>query len=138
MKIATVRGFFIETKSLNHRNWKLFREISEANRKRSEREDGDVDFDQKFGYFSSCPSRYLKETLIDLFLQEGDLKKSDEYNLSQSFVDVPKKSIGMTSYMRIFLKNTSKLVENFYGDNAVFNMSYEEFMGLSLTHGKKI
>ena len=44
----------------------------------------------------------------------------------------------MTSNIRILLKNTSKLVEIIYRDNAVFNMSYDEFMGLSLTHGKKV
>ena len=71
------------------------------------------------------------QKLIDPFFTRGRHKLCDVYYLSQSYFDVPKKTIGNNSNIKIFLlQQTLKDVEHIYRNIAGFIKSYDEFKDL--------
>ena len=70
------------------------------------------------------------QKLIDPFFTRGRHSDIDVYYLSQSYFDLPKRTIRNNSNIVILFKQTLKDVENLYRDIAGFDMSYDEFKKL--------
>ena len=67
------------------------------------------------------------QKLIDPFFTRGRHNDLDVYNLSQSYFDLPKRTIRNNSNILILFQQTLKDVEHIYRDIAGFDMSYDEF-----------
>ena len=80
--------------------------------------------------FHAALAGISKRHWLILFFTRGRHRKVDVYNLSQSFLDLPKITIRTISNLRIFLEYTWKAVEKIFRDDAGFNMSYDEFLDL--------
>ena len=70
------------------------------------------------------------QKLIDPFFTRGRHNDLDVYYLSQSYFDLPKRTIRNNSNIIILFQQTLKDVEHIYRDIAGFDMSYEEFKEL--------
>ena len=70
------------------------------------------------------------QKLIDPFFTRGRHNDLDVYYLSQSYFDLPKRTIRNNSNIIILFQQTLKDVENIYRDIAGFDMSYDEFKSL--------
>ena len=70
------------------------------------------------------------QKLIDPFFTRGRHNDLDVYYLSQSYFDLPKRTIRNNSNIIILFQQTLKDVEHIYKDIAGFDMSYEEFKNL--------
>ena len=69
------------------------------------------------------------QKLIDPFFTRGRHNDLDVYYLSQSYFDLPKRTIRNNSNIIILFQQTLK-DEHIYGDIAGFDMSYDEFKSL--------
>ena len=67
---------------------------------------------------------------IDPFFTRGRHNDLDVYYLSQSYFDLPKRTIRNNSNIIILFQQTLKDVEHIYRDIAGFDMSYDEFKSL--------
>ena len=70
------------------------------------------------------------QKLIDPFFTRGRHNDLDVYYLSQSYFDLPKRTIRNNSNIIILFQQTLKDVEHFYRDIAGFDMSNDEFKSL--------
>ena len=70
------------------------------------------------------------QKLIDPFFTRGRHNDLDVYYLSQSYFDLPLRTIRNNSNIIILFQQTLKDVMNIYSDIAGFDMSYEEFKSL--------
>ena len=70
------------------------------------------------------------QKLIDPFFTRGRHNDLDVYYLSQSYFDLPKRTIRNSSNIIILFQQTLKDVEHIYRDIAGFDMSYDEFKSL--------
>ena len=67
---------------------------------------------------------------IDQYFMRGRHNHLDIYYLSQSYFDLPKRSIRISSNKIILFSQTLKDIENIYRDIAGYDMSYNEFKEL--------
>ena len=70
------------------------------------------------------------QKLIDPVFTRGRHNDLDVYYLSQSYFDLPKRTIRNNSNIIILFQQTLKDVEHIYRDIAGFDMSYDEFKSL--------
>ena len=70
------------------------------------------------------------QKLLDPFFTRGRHIDLDVYYLSQSYFDLPKRTIRNNSNIIILFQQTLKDVEHIYRDIAGFDMSYDEFKSL--------
>ena len=70
------------------------------------------------------------QKLIDPFFTRGRHNELDIYYLSQSYFDLPKRTIRNNSNIIILFQQTLKDVQHIYTDIAGFDMSYDEFKEL--------
>ena len=70
------------------------------------------------------------QKLIDPFFTRGRHTDLDVYYLSQSYFDLPKRTIGNNSNTIILFQQTLIDVEHIYRDIAGFDMSHDEFKSL--------
>ena len=70
------------------------------------------------------------QKLIDPFFTRGRHNDLDVYYLSQSYFDLPKRTIRNNSNIIILFQQILKDVEHIYRDIAGFDMSYDEFKSL--------
>ena len=70
------------------------------------------------------------QKIIDPFFTRGRHNDLDVYYLSQSYFDLPKRTIRNNSNIIILFQQTLKDVQHIYTDIAGFDMSYEEFKEL--------
>ena len=70
------------------------------------------------------------QKLIDPFFTRGRHNDLDVYSLSQSYFDLPKRTIRNNSNIIILFQQTLKDVEHIYRDIAGFDMSNDEFKSL--------
>ena len=70
------------------------------------------------------------QKLIDPFFTRGRHNDLDVYYLSQSYFDLPKRTIRNNSNIIILFQQTLKDVQHIYTDIAGFDMSYDEFKHL--------
>ena len=70
------------------------------------------------------------QKLIDPFFTRGRHNDLDVYYLSQSYFDLPKRTIRNNSNIIILFRQTVKDVEHIYRDIAGFDMSYDGFKSL--------
>ena len=70
------------------------------------------------------------QNLIDPFFTRGRHNDLDVYYLSQSYFDLPKRTIRYNSNIIILFQQTLKDVEHIYRDIAGFDMSNDEFKSL--------
>ena len=70
------------------------------------------------------------QKLIDPFFTRGRYNDLDVYYLSQSYFDLPKRTIRNNSNIIILFQQTLKDVEHIYRDIAGFDMSNDEFKSL--------
>ena len=70
------------------------------------------------------------QKLIDPFFTRRRHNDLDVYYLSQSYFDLPKRTIRNNSNIIIVFQQTLKDVEHIYRDIAGFDMSYDEFKSL--------
>ena len=70
------------------------------------------------------------QKLIDPFFTSGRHNDLDVYYLSQSYFDLPKRTIRNNSIIIILFQKTLKDVEHIYRDIAGFDMSNDEFKSL--------
>ena len=70
------------------------------------------------------------QKLIDPFFTRGRHNDLDVYYLSQSYFDLPKRTIRNNSNIIILFQQTLKDVQHIYTDIAGFDMSYDEFKSL--------
>ena len=70
------------------------------------------------------------QKLLDPFFTRGRHNDLDVYYLSQSYFDLPKRTIRNNSNIIILFQQTLKDVEHIYRDIAGFDMSYDEFKSL--------
>ena len=70
------------------------------------------------------------QKLIDPFFTRGRHNDLNVYYLSQSYFDLPKRTIRNNSNIIILFQQTLKDVEHIYRDIAGFDMSYDEFKSL--------
>ena len=119
------RDIYIITKSLpvHYSNSKIkIKEISDEIKRLSEYENGIIDFEDILG---SSNSR-----IIDQSLFRGRHNKLVFYYLSQSYFDLPKRTIRNSSNKRILFVQTLKGIKHIYRDVAGYDMSYDEFKEL--------
>ena len=119
------RGIYILTKSPpeQHTNSKIkIKEISDEIKPLSEYENGIIVFDDILG---SSNSRF-----VDQFFIRGRHNKLDIYYLSQSYLDLPKRTIRNNSNKIILFNQTLKDIEHIYRDVAGYDMNYVEFEDL--------
>ena len=67
------------------------------------------------------------QKLIDPFFTRGRHNLCDVYYLSQSYFDVPKRTIRMNSNIIILFRQNLRDVEHIYRNIAGFDMSYDKF-----------
>ena len=70
------------------------------------------------------------QKLLDPFFTRGRHNDLDVYYLSQSYFDLPKRTIRNNSNIIILFQQTLKDVQHIYRDIAGFDMSYDEFKSL--------
>ena len=73
---------------------------------------------------------YKSEINRSIFFTRGSYNDLDVYFLSQSYFDLPKRTIRSNSNIITFFQQTLKDVEHIYRDFAGFDMSYDEFKNL--------
>ena len=98
------------------------KEISEEIKPLNEYENGIIVFDDILG---SSNSRF-----IDHFFIRGRHNYLDIYYLSQSYFDLPKRTIRNNSNKIILFNQTLKDIEHIYRDLAGYDMNYDEFKDL--------
>ena len=98
------------------------REISDEIKPLNEYENGIIVFDDVLG---STNSRF-----IDQFFIRGRHNNLDIYYLSQSYFDLPKRTIRNNSNKIILFNQTLKDIEHIYRDVAGYDMNYDEFKDL--------
>ena len=98
------------------------KEISDEIKPLNEYENGIIVFDDILG---SSNSRF-----IDQFFIRGRHNNSDIYYLSQSYFDLPKRTIRNNSNKIILFNQTLKDIEHIYRDVAGYDMNYDEFKEL--------
>ena len=119
------RDIYIITKSPPEQyiNSKIkIKEISNEIRPLNEYENGIIVFDDILG---STNSRF-----IDQFFIRGRHNNLDIYYLSQSYFDLPKRTIRNNSNKIILFNQTLKDIEHIYRDVAGYDMNYDEFKDL--------
>ena len=119
------RDIYIITKSPPHQytNSKIkIKEITDEIKPLNEYENGIIVFDDVLG---SSNSRF-----IDQFLIRGRHNNLDIYYLSQSYFDLPKRTIRNNSNKIILFNQTLKDIEHKYRDVAGYDMNYDEFKDL--------
>ena len=119
------RDIYIITKSPpeQYTNSKIrIKEISDEIKPLNEYENGIVVFDDILG---SSNSRF-----IDQFFIRGRHNNLDIYYLSQSYFDLPKRTIRNNSNKIILFNQTLKDIEHIYRDVAGYDMNYDEFKEL--------
>ena len=119
------RDIYIITKSPpeQYTNSKTkIKEISDEIKPLNEYENGIIDFDDVLG---SSNSRF-----IDQFFIRGRHNNLDIYCLSQSYFDLPKRTIRNNSNKKILFNQTLKDIEHIYRDVAGSDMNYDEFKDL--------
>ena len=116
------RDIYIITKSPpeQYTNSKVkIKEISDEIKPLNEYENGIIVFDDILG---SSKSRF-----IDQFFIRGRHNNLDIYYLSQSYFDLPKKTIRTNSNKIILSNQTLNDIEHIYRDVAGYDMNYDEF-----------
>ena len=119
------RDIYIITKSPpeQYTNSKIkIREISDEIKPLNEYENGIIVFDDVLG---STNSRF-----IDQFFIRGRHNNLDIYYLSQSYFNLPKRTIRNNSNKIILFNQTLKDIEHIYRDVAGYDMNYDEFKDL--------
>ena len=119
------RDIYIITKSPpeQYSNSKIkIKEISDEIKPLNEYENGIIVFDDILG---SSNSRF-----IDQFFIRGRHNNLDIYYLSQSYFDLPKRTIQNNSNKIILFNQTLKDIEHIYRDVAGYDMNYDEFKEL--------
>ena len=119
------RDIYIITKSPpeQYTNSKIkFKEISDEIKPLNKYENGIVVFDDILG---SSNSRFM-----DQFFIRGRHNNLDIYYLSQSYFDLPKRTIRNNSNKIILFNQTLKDIEHIYRDVAGYDMSYDEYKEL--------
>ena len=119
------RDIYIITKSPleQYTNSKIkITEISDEIKPLNEYENGIIVFDDILG---SSNSRF-----IDQFFNRGRHNNLDIYYLSQSYFDLPKRTIRNNSKKIILFNQTLKDIEHIYRDVAGYDMNYDEFKDL--------
>ena len=119
------RDIYIITKSPpeQYTNSKIkIKEIGDEIRPLNEYENGIIVFDDILG---SSNSRF-----IDQFFIRGRHNNLDIYYLSQSYFDLPKRTIRNNSNRIILFNQTLKDIEHIYRDVAGYDMDYNEFKDL--------
>ena len=119
------RDIYIVTKSPpeQYTNSKIkIKEINDEIKPLNEYENGIIVFDDILG---SSNSRF-----IDQFFIRGRHNNLDIYYLSQSYFDLPKRSIRNNSNKIIQFNQTLKDIEHIYRDVAGYDMNYDEFKDL--------
>ena len=119
------RDIYIITKSPpdQYTNSKIkIREISDEIKPPNEYENGIIVFDDVLG---STNSRF-----IDQFFIRGRHNNLDIYYLSQSYFDLPKRTIRNNSNKIILFNQMLKDIEHIYRDVAGYDMNYDEFKEL--------
>ena len=91
--------------------------------------------DKSFQGFQNCCVVFddmldSNQKLIDPFFTRGRHNDLDVYYLSQSYFDLPKRTIRNNSNIIILFQQTLKDVEHIYRDIAGFDMSNDEFKSL--------
>ena len=121
----TNRVIYIITKSPpeQYTNSKIkIKEISDEIKPLNEYENGIIVFDDILG---SSNSRF-----IDQFFIRGRHNNLDIFYLSQSYFDLPKRTIRNNSNNIILFNQTLKDIEHIYRDVAGYDMNYDEFKEL--------
>ena len=95
------------------------KEISDEIKSLNEYENGIIVFDD---ILASSNSRF-----IDQFFIRGRHNNLDIYYLSQSYFDLPKRTIRNNSNKIILFNQTLKDIEHIYRDIAGYDMNYDEF-----------
>ena len=119
------RDIYRITKSLpeQYTNSKIkIKEISDEIKPLNEYENGIIVFDDILG---SSNSRFL-----DQFFTRGRHYNLDIYYLSQSYFDMPKRTIRNNSNKIILFNQTLKDIEHICRDVAGYDMNYDEFKDL--------
>ena len=119
------RDIYIITKSPpeQYNNSKIkIKEISDEIKPLNEYENGIIVFDDILGS-SNC-------RFIDQFFIRGRHNNLDIYYLSQSYFDLPKRTIRNNSNKIIVFNQTLKDIEHIYRDVACYDMNYDEFKAL--------
>ena len=119
------RDIYINTKSPpeQYTNSKIkIKEISDEIKPLNEYENGIIVFDDILG---SSNSRF-----IDQFFIRGRHNNLDIYYLSQSYFDLPKRTIRNNSNKIILFNQTLKDIEHIYRDVAGYDVNYDEFKDL--------
>ena len=119
------RDIYIITKSPpeQYSNSKIkIKEISDEIKPLNEYENGIIVFDDILG---SSNSRF-----IDQFFIRGQHNNLDIQYLSQSYFDLPKRTIRNNSNKIIRFNQTLKVFEHIYRDVAGYDMNYDEFKEL--------
>ena len=119
------RDIYIITKSPpeQYTNSKIkIKEISDEIKPLNENENGIIVFDDVLG---SSNSRFK-----DQFFIRGRHNNLDIYYLSQSYFDLPKRTIRNNSNEIILFNQTLKDIEHIYRDVAGYDMNYDEFKDL--------
>ena len=98
------------------------KEISDEIKPLNEYENGIIVFDDVLGSSNSRD--------IDQFFIRGRHNNLDIYYLSQSYFDLPKRTIRNNSNKKILFNQTLKDIEHIYRDVAGYDMSYGEFKEL--------
>ena len=121
------RDIYIITKSPpeQYTNSKIkIKEITDEIKPLNEYENGIIIFDDVLG---SSNSRY-----IDQFFIRGRHNNLDIYYLSQSYFDLPERTIRNNSDKIILFNQTLKDIEHIYRDVAGYDMNYDEFKELCI------
>ena len=119
------RDIYIFTKSPpeQYTNSKIkIKEIIDEIKPLNEYENGIIVFDDILG---SSNSRF-----IDQYFIRGRHNNLDIYYLSQSYFDLPKRTIRNNSNKIILFNQTLKDIEHIYRDVAGYDMNYDEFKEL--------
>ena len=119
------RDFYIITKSPSEQytNSKTKnKEMNDEIKPLNEYKNGIINFDDILG---SSNSRFL-----DQFFIRGRQNNLYIYYLSQSYFDLPKRTIRKNSNKIILFNQTSKDIKHIYRDVAGYDMNYDEFKGL--------
>ena len=130
------RDVYIITKSPleQYSNSKIeIKEISDEIKPLTEHENAVIVFDDILG---SSNNR-----LVDQYFITGRHNDLDIFYLSQSYFDLPKRTIRNISYKFILFNRTLKDIEHIYRDVSGYDMSYDNFEGFcrkSWDHGRKI
>ena len=98
------------------------KEISDEKKPLNEYENAIIVFDDILGPSNS--------RFIDQFFIRGRHKKLDIFYLSQSYFDLPKRTIRNNSNQSILFNQTLKDNEQIYRDVVGYDMSYDEFKEL--------